>query len=360
RHIKIGQLSTSTMGSTTASNALVNLFNIPNLAYTNTIEVASLGGIGQGFTNYTSTIGSTRPYHPQLLSGYSYLSDSDFWMGGRQTETTNWSIVTGGARSATFGPTVNSNLVALYNGGTIYNAAAVTNNSTVLTVGAATFNGIMTNTVIQNHIFTSGATQVHYERTGTATLDFAQSGGWQQWTSTGDNGTLWLGTGIGIFNNVSTISVNKRGGTYSLSYDNTLFPLVAANAFSGGNEIQYGGGSSSYKAATAHRFFAAATTNVVTGTEVLTLTSSKITTSVPTDTYGVIDGSAAAASYVGRVVSALVASGSAGLTVTATGTNVTSISLPAGDWDVEGNVNFNLSVATATAFSAGITTTTLT
>ena len=88
----------------------------------------------------------------------------------------------------------------------------------------------------------------------------------------------------------------------------------------------------------------------------MVLNGSKIITSVPTDTYGVIDGSAAAASYVGRVVSSAIASASAVTLTNATATAVTSISLPAGDWDVEGNVNLNLTAATQTACVAGLST----
>ena len=55
---------------------------------------------------------------------------------------------------------------------------------------------------------------------------------------------------------------------------------------------------------------------------------------------GMTDASAAAAGYIGEVISSTLAIGSATALTTATAKTVTSISLTAGDWDVWGNIGF--------------------
>lgn len=366
RHISIGQLSTSTMGSTTASNSWKYLVNAPN-GYTNTLEIASLGGIAQGYTNWAN-IGGTRLYHPQLISGYSTLTDTDYWLGGRNTEATNWSIVTGGARSATFGPTVNSNLVTLYNSGTIYNAAAVTNNSTLLQTGAATLSstltvsGAVTNTAQVYHNLSGAGTQEVWDRPSNSSVSLALSGGYIQYTTSGDNAVLWTGTGYGVFANNTTISTAKSGGILGVTYDNTRYIMLRQSASSGVNGIQIGGGSASWYAATDISFYVAAATNTTTGTQVLDLAQSVATFNVPIN--GTLRAAGTAPTCTGATIGTGAKNNAGFVTATSTGTStvvMTFSTSAATGWAIapQNNTTANMirqiSSTTTTATFSGVT-----
>ena len=73
---------------------------------------------------------------------------------------------------------------------------------------------------------------------------------------------------------------------------------------------------------------------------------------------GVIDGSVAAAGYIGQVITSSVAIGSATSLTTATDKTITSISLTPGDWMVSGNIGFIAATTTVpTKLTASISAT---
>lgn len=73
---------------------------------------------------------------------------------------------------------------------------------------------------------------------------------------------------------------------------------------------------------------------------------------------GIVDGSNAAAGFVGEYIESVVLTGNALALSTGVALNVTSIVLTPGDWDVNGSVSFNIAATTTIAQLAGGSSTT--